>query len=124
MFWKMTKYRAWWEVIIRFKTWGLEDREHQKVSLRKDHLSWKVKNELTEGWSCWKNPGKENKMRKGTVKEITWCDWRNEKHCDWNLVRERKMVQDESSEVGKNQVLQNLVDHSMDFEFCPKCSNT
>lgn len=34
------------------------------------------------------------------------------------------MVQDESSEVGKNQVLQNLVDHSMDFEFCPKCNNT
>lgn len=37
-------------------------------------LKLESENELTEGWSCWKNPGKENKICKGTVKEITWCD--------------------------------------------------
>ena len=34
------------------------------------------------------------------------------------------MVQDEVevSKAGKNQVMQNLVDHCKDFEFYPKCN--
>lgn len=32
------------------------------------------------------------------------------------------MVQDEASKAGKTQVMQNLVQHSNDFEFYPQCN--